>query len=385
MTGIMQIDIHGDLYRNTLNHTSAKRKEKIAALNYSYEGFVPAINRLLIKDVKNASRIAANRTLSFRSLFRARDWGSNIETLFSQLFYAAAMIGGFTVIDFIEIALNTAKGKKLIEKIIAGVNNPVSIIFWKSFNRKFPENSKKSVLTRLFWLVSDERLLLIKGQKQNRINTSKMLDQGMALLIYIPEGILGHDPARMEGEEWISDYVRSAFGKEDTPPEQRCGWVLLVDEGHNYPSSEIATAHVSLRKYKAAIYFDTQSKGQLSEHVRIAAQNSENLIAFESTYDDSTELFKQFGGKIPAEDLRNQITGSVNALIGGHIVCFDTFELGTPFKKENEDEIMAYSLERYYRPIEEVREEVMGSTNSSLIDVIKKATKKLKTQEVIYG
>ena len=148
----------------------------------------------------------------------------------------------------------------------------------------------------------------------------------------------------------------AALSREDTPEKDRRDFYLTVDEASNIATESLADMLSEARKYRLSLTLAGQYISQMTETVRDAIfGNSGTLVSFKVGAQDGEFLEREYSPVFNRTHLVNleQFSLYIKLMIDG--VSSQPFSAVTePLlegKTGNREKVVAYSRERYGRPV----------------------------------
>ena len=123
------------------------------------------------------------------------------------------------------------------------------------------------------------------------------MDSGKILFVNLAKGKIGETNSNLLGLILVSKLQVAAFGRADTPEEQRKEFYLYVDEFQNFTTDSFATILAEARKYKLGLNITNQYFAQLPEKIRDAVVgNVGTMISYRIGAEDAEFLTHELPG-----------------------------------------------------------------------------------------
>src|SRR5260221_1763008 len=166
---------------------------------------------------------------------------------------------------------------------------------YDKYNDKPSEQERRvqALMTRLRSLVVGRPLIRnILSQRQS-INFRRAIDRREILLIKLPTVSMKQD-ARLIGTILMAQISAAIFSYRDTPPEERPGVTLIVDEFQNFASPDFERLVSEARKFGARLVMAHQQRDQIPDYLDKPTLNARTIVCFRVEPGDANTMGKLF-------------------------------------------------------------------------------------------
>jgi hypothetical protein len=184
----------------------------------------------------------------------------------------------------------------------------LSIADWRSYrdNAGYRTESTSPIVNKVSAFLSYPVLYKVFTEKGEMLDFRKVMDERKILLVNLASGKLGFDASGLLGGMLVTSLGLAAFGRADTPEEERPAHFLYLDEFQNVTTQSLANFLAELRKFKLAIVMAHQYMHQLDTDIQHAViGNAGTLISFRLGAKDAPLLSREFAPKFEALDLQS--------------------------------------------------------------------------------
>jgi hypothetical protein len=169
-----------------------------------------------------------------------------------------------------------------------------------------------------------ERIRLILGQADGRLDFDKVLSEGRILLVSLAKGTLGESAANLLGALVLAKLWQAVLRRSVLAPEHRRPVSIVLDEFSDYVG--LATPLPDLlaqgRGLGASVVLAHQAVHQVPSDIRHAAlANCRSKVVWQLSADDARVLAREFHPYLTADDLQGLGPYEIAALIatGGSV------------------------------------------------------------------
>jgi hypothetical protein len=299
--GVVQIDVHGDLYRNS--------RSRLAVIAQ----YFPMLYRLLyLFDVTrpdwtvrwNPLEIALPDELPEERAGKLADVVSTVyhddPTTTNRMrwllwhLFMALILAGLDLTD----SLTFLRDREYREGLIEDLHYPELTGYWvEEFPSRHSEGMAwaESTLDRLGRFVTHPYVSeLLRGP--STLNWRQLMDQGAFVLIHAPKGKLGAEVSYLVCGLALAEMQNAALSRVDVPESERTPVSVQADEFANYITDSIREIIVESRKLGLELILAGQELNQLRMRgeslYRAVLGSVGNLIAFRLGREDAEVLVK---------------------------------------------------------------------------------------------
>lgn len=356
--GFCIIDPHGDLCETLLDYVPSYRVNDIVYLDPGDTERAFSLNPLQVQDDVQKELVVSGIVAIFQKLF-AFSWGPRLEYILRNTLLSIIEMPNATLLMVPELLTN----QKFRNKVVANLQEPVLINFWKNEFDKMPERMRNEamapILNKVGQFVQSTVIRNIIKSHHSTIDLARIMDEGKILLLNLSQGRLGEDNAALLGAMIITKIQLAAMARVNIPEEERRDFYLYVDEFQNFATSSFIKILSEARKYRLSLILANQYIAQVPEDVRAAIfGNAGTMMAFLIGATDATYMAKEFGERFKEEDLL--ALGNYQAITK---LCVDNVTQA-PFlaqtlplprsMTQNRNKVIASSKQRYTKVVNKI-------------------------------
>lgn len=363
--GVILIDPHGDLYRQTLELIPTRRIHDVVLIDPCDFDHAVGINFLECLGPYKAIQInfVVNEMIKiFDRLYDLKQTGGPI---FEQYMRNALMLAldndfsGATLMDIPVIFEDKDYRKFLIERC----PNDLIKTFWtkqaeKAGGEATLENLAPYITSKLNQFTHNAMLRPIIGQSKSTIDFRLAMDAGKILLVNLSKGLLGELDAMLLGMILVGKIFNSAMGRVTQMPEKRRPVFLYIDEFQNFVTDSVAHLLSEARKFGIFLTLANQNLAQLTTAntkqsiLDSVMGNVGSLMMFRLGAVDSEKLAVYTKPEFTAQDLQElpDFTAVARLIINNSPVkpfAFKTRPLVQSNERASIEEIINHSRKRY--------------------------------------
>lgn len=301
--GVGIIDPHGDLTEGILDYIPKRRVNDVVYLEAFDQERPFRLNVLEVHNEEQKHLVTSGVVSIFKKMF-GQSWGPRLEYILRNVVLTLVEAEGATLYD----ALKLMSNKKYRDKILAKIDDPVIINFWKKEFDVMQDRQRTEAVApiqnKLGQFVTSRPIRNIISHPTSTIDLAEIMDSGKILLLNLSQGKLGEDNAALLGAMIITQIQLAAMGRSFQKEEDRRDFFLYVDEFQNFATGSFTKILSEARKFRLALTLANQYIDQLEEDVRNAIfGNAGTLISFVVGARDATHLTKEYGGIYSDNDL----------------------------------------------------------------------------------
>lgn len=359
--GLAVLDPHGDLIDRVLETIPEDRVDDVILLDPSDEEFPVGFNILSAHSELEKTLLASDLCSVFRRL--ATSWGDQMTAVFSNaiLAFLESSRGG-ALADLRRFLVE----KPFREEFLPTVQDPEVVYFWQHEYPLLSGRPEGSVVTRLNTFLRPKPIRYMVSQRENRLDFTRIMDDGKILLARIPHGLIGEENAHLLGSLLVVKIHQLVMGRQSRQAESRRPFWLYIDEFHHFMTTSMASILSGARKYNLGLVLAHQDLQQLEGRDRDVASavisNAYTRICFRLGDHDARKMENGFFA-FDRNDLQSLGTGEAVSRVGR---AEHDFNLAVPWHEIQSgpeqqsviDTIQARTHERYARPRAEVEIEI---------------------------
>ena len=303
--GVCLIDPHGDLIENILDFIPQERVNDVVIIDPSDIEFPVSFNPLLNVKPELKHQVTQGLLEVLEKQFGA-NWTPRLEHVFrftclALLDYPEATMRGM-------IAMLTDRNYR--QKVIDYIEDDMVKRFWAvefaDWSEKFDTEAIIPLVNKLSQFLSNPLLRNIFGQKENKIDLEKIMNEEKILLISLSKGKLGEENSSFFGSMFITKLYQAGTARASMREEGRKDFYLYVDEFHNLVTTTFENLFTESRKYGLCISVAHQYMAQLLPQVLATVLgNIGTIVIFRVGGDDAARLEAEMKPVFQAEDMIN--------------------------------------------------------------------------------
>jgi hypothetical protein len=213
-------------------------------------------------------------------------------------------------------------------------------------------------------------LVNIFGQKENKIDFEKIMNNKKIILINLAKDKIGDENASFLGALFMTKIKQAGMARAKLNISEKNDFYLYIDEFNNIITDGFENILSESRKYGINLTVAHQYIGQLSQKIEQAVLgNIGTIILFRVGGDDATKLRSEFAPVFDVKDMINLGTGEfyIKMIINGE--SYDPFSSETlevlPSPHSSFKEEVLDSSRRFYATTEENANRIMNEDESS--------------------
>ena len=368
--GYCIIDPHGDFAVDNLKFIPESRIKDVVYFNPADTEFPVAFNPLELSDPARKPNVSSEVIGVLKRMF-GESWGPRLEHILRYTLLALLDRPETTLLDISRMLTD----REFRKETLSYCKDVTVLQFWKqefgTWNDKQVTESIAPVLNKVGAFTANPIIRNIIGQPKSSFDVRKIMDEGKILVVNLSKGLIGEDNAGILGAFLVTKVQLAAMSRSDIPDvKDRRPFYLYVDEFQNFATDSFAVILSEARKYGLNLTVANQYTAQMTDSVRDAVfGNVGTTISFRVSADDAPVLVKQFEPTFDESDLiqMNNRNFIISMIINGEKVpAFSATTLSIPeAPKDNLEEIITSSREKYSRPRAVVEEEIRETIEAS--------------------
>ena len=246
--------------------------------------------------------------------------------------------------------------QKVVEYITDDMVKRFFAIEFADWSEKFDTDAIIPLVNKLGQFLSDPLLRNIFGQKQNKIDISKLMNDEKIILINLSKGRLGEENSSFLGSIFLTKIKQAGMERAAIPEDERKDFYLYVDEFHNVVTQTFENILSEARKYALNLTIAHQYVGQIIPRIHQAVLgNCGSIITFRIGGEDAVKMKSEFAPVFDIKDMINLAVAEfyIKMTIDGE--SYDPFSAETlrvlpPTHPSYKNEIIAASRRKYSIP-----------------------------------
>jgi hypothetical protein len=303
--GFCLMDPHGDVIDAMLDFIPESRMEDVCIIDPSDAEFPASFNPLANVDPTFKHQLTQGLIEVMEKQFGA-NWTPRLEHVFRFTCLALLDYPHATMRGMISILTDRNYRQKVVEYIEDDMVKRFWAIEFADWSEKFDTDAIIPLVNKLGQFLSNPLLRNIFGQKENRINLEKLMNDGKIILINLSKGRLGEENASFFGSMFITKIKQAGMARASLPEKDRKDFYLYVDEFHNLVTETFENLLSEARKYGLCLTMAHQYMSQLLESVRGAVLgNVGSIVIFRVGGEDAEVLEAEMTPIFKAKDMIN--------------------------------------------------------------------------------
>ncbi|NQV00839.1 MAG: type IV secretion system DNA-binding domain-containing protein [Parcubacteria group bacterium] len=384
--GVCLIDPHGDLIENILDFIPEQRIDDVVLIDPADMDFPVSFNPLSNIDPALKHQVTQGLLEVLERQFGA-NWTPRLEHVFRFTCLALLDYPEATMRGMISMLTDRNYRQKVVDYIEDDMVKRFWAVEFADWSEKFDTDAIIPLVNKLSQFLSNPLLRNIFGQKENKVDLEKIMNEGKILLINLAKGKLGEDNSSFFGSMFITKLYQAGMARASMKEEDRKNFYLYVDEFHNLVTTTFENLFTESRKYGLCITVAHQYIAQLLAQVLATVLgNIGTIVVFRVGGDDAAKLAAEMKPIFEAEDMINLGIQEfyIKMAIDGE--TFDPFSAETlnvlPAVHESyKEEIIEQSRKKYTFPLEEVKKKLEEEERIKEEAEVKETTGKVKKPE----
>ncbi|MEK7569747.1 MAG: type IV secretory system conjugative DNA transfer family protein [Patescibacteria group bacterium] len=303
--GLCLMDPHGDIIETILDYIPKERIEDVCVIDPNDSEFPSSFNPLQNVDPSFKFILTQGLIEVLEKQFGA-NWTPRLEHVFRFTCLALLDYPHATMRGMISMLTDRNYRQKVVEYITDDMVKRFFAIEFADWSEKFDTDAIIPLVNKLGQFLSDPLLRNIFGQKENKIDIGKLMEDGKIILINLSKGRIGEENSSFFGSMFLTKIKQAGMERARIPPENRVDFYLYVDEFHNIVTQTFENILSEARKYALNLTIAHQYIGQLIPQVQHAVLgNTGSLVCFRVGGEDAVKLKPEFAPIFDVKDMVN--------------------------------------------------------------------------------
>jgi len=350
--GLCLIDPHGDVIEAMLDYIPKERIEDVCIIDPSDIDFPASFNPLSNVDPMFKFQLTQGLIEVLQKQFGA-NWTPRLEHVFRFTCLALLDYPHATMRGMISMLTDRNYRQKVVEYITDDMVKRFFAIEFADWSEKFDTDAIIPLVNKLGQFLSDPLLRNIFGQKQNKIDISKLMNDKKIILINLSKGRIGEENSSFFGSMFLTKIKQAGMERASIPEKDRKDFYIYVDEFQNVVTQTFENILSEARKYGLNLTVAHQYVGQIIPKVYQAVLgNVGSVISFRVGGEDAVKLKPEFAPLFDVKDMINLAVTEfyIKMTIDGE--SYDPFSAETlrvlpPTHPSYKEEIIASSRRKY--------------------------------------
>jgi len=326
--GLCLMDPHGDVIEDVLSFVPENRIDDVVIIDPSDMDYPVSFNPLQNVDPMFKHQLTQGLIEVMEKQFGA-NWTPRLEHVFRFTCLALLDYPHATMRGMISILTDRNYRQKVVEYIEDDMVKRFWAIEFADWSEKFDTDAIIPLVNKLGQFLSDPLLRNIFGQKENKINFEKLINEKKIVFINLSKGRLGEENSSFLGSMFITKIKQAGMARASIPEKDRHDFYLYVDEFHNLVTDTFENILSEARKYGIALTVANQYMRQLIPRVQAAVLGNVACIIIFRVGGDDAETLKP--DMTPVFDVKDMINLGMREFYIKMTIDGDTYD---PFSAE---------------------------------------------------
>ena len=350
--GLCLIDPHGDVIDAMLDYIPKERIDDVCIIDPSDIDFPASFNPLSNVDPMFKFQLTQGLIEVLQKQFGA-NWTPRLEHVFRFTCLALLDYPHATMRGMISMLTDRNYRQKVVEYITDDMVKRFFAIEFADWSEKFDTDAIIPLVNKLGQFLSDPLLRNIFGQKQNKIDISKLMNDRKIIFINLSKGRIGEENSSFFGSMFLTKIKQAGMERANIPERDRTDFYIYVDEFQNVVTQTFENILSEARKYGLNLTMAHQYVGQINPKIYQAVLgNTGSIISFRVGGEDAVKLKPEFDPLFGVKDMINLAVTEfyIKMTIDGE--SYDPFSAETlrvlpPTHPSHREEIIAASRSKY--------------------------------------
>ncbi|MGC9603571.1 MAG: type IV secretion system DNA-binding domain-containing protein [Minisyncoccia bacterium] len=303
--GLCLMDPHGDVIDAVLDFVPEERIDDVCIIDPADAGFPVSFNPLANVDPAFKHQLTQGLIEVMEKQFGA-NWTPRLEHVFR-----------FTCLALLDYPHATMRGMIMLlndrnyrQKVVEYIEDDMVKRFWAiefaDWSEKFDTDAIIPLVNKLGQFLSNPMLRNVFGQKENRIDLEKMMEEKKIIFINLSKGKLGEENSSFFGSMFVTKIKQAGMARAAMAESKRKDFYLYVDEFHNLVTETFENLLSEARKYGLCLTMAHQYMQQLIPAVQAAVLgNTGSIVVFRVGGEDAERLEAEMTPVFKSKDMIN--------------------------------------------------------------------------------
>ena len=350
--GLCLIDPHGDVIEAMLDYIPKERIEDVCIIDPSDTEYPASFNPLSNVDPQFKFQLTQGLIEVLQKQFGA-NWTPRLEHVFRFTCLALLDYPYATMRGMISMLTDRNYRQKVVEYIQDDMVKRFFAIEFADWSEKFDTDAIIPLVNKLGQFLSDPLLRNIFGQKENRIDISKLMNEKKIIFINLSKGRIGEENSSFFGSMFLTKIKQAGMERANIPEKDRVDFYIYVDEFQNVVTQTFENILSEARKYGLNLTMAHQYVGQINPKIYQAVLgNTGSIISFRVGGEDAVKLKPEFDPLFGVKDMINLAVGEIYIKMTIDGESYDPFSAETlrilpPTHPSYKAEIIAASRKKF--------------------------------------
>lgn len=350
--GLCLIDPHGDVIDSMLDFIPKERIEDVCIIDPSDTEYPASFNPLSNVDPAFKFQLTQGLIEVLQKQFGA-NWTPRLEHVFRFTCLALLDYPYATMRGMISMLTDRNYRQKVVEYIQDDMVKRFFAIEFADWSEKFDTDAIIPLVNKLGQFLSDPLLRNIFGQKENKIDIAKLMNDRKIIFINLSKGRIGEENSSFFGSMFLTKIKQAGMERANIPEKDRNDFYIYVDEFQNVVTQTFENILSEARKYGLNLTMAHQYVGQINPKIYQAVLgNTGSIISFRVGGEDAVKLKPEFDPLFGVKDMINLAVGEIYIKMTIDGESYDPFSAETlkimpPTHPSYKEEIIASSRRKY--------------------------------------
>ncbi len=309
--GLCLIDPHGDVIDAMLDYIPKERIEDVCIIDPSDTNFPASFNPLSNVDPAFKFQLTQGLIEVLQKQFGA-NWTPRLEHVFRFTCLALLDYPYATMRGMISMLTDRNYRQKVVEYIQDDMVKRFFAIEFADWSEKFDTDAIIPLVNKLGQFLSDPLLRNIFGQRENKIDISKLMNERKIICINLSKGRIGEENSSFFGSMFLTKIKQAGMERANIPERERTDFYIYVDEFQNVVTQTFENILSEARKYGLNLTMAHQYVGQINPKIYQAVLgNTGSIISFRVGGEDAVKLKPEFDPLFGVKDMINLAVGEI--------------------------------------------------------------------------
>lgn len=309
--GLCLIDPHGDVIDAMLDYIPKERIEDVCIIDPSDTNFPASFNPLSNVDPAFKFQLTQGLIEVLQKQFGA-NWTPRLEHVFRFTCLALLDYPYATMRGMISMLTDRNYRQKVVEYIQDDMVKRFFAIEFADWSEKFDTDAIIPLVNKLGQFLSDPLLRNIFGQRENKIDISKLMNERKIIFINLSKGRIGEENSSFFGSMFLTKIKQAGMERANIPERERTDFYIYVDEFQNVVTQTFENILSEARKYGLNLTMAHQYVGQINPKIYQAVLgNTGSIISFRVGGEDAVKLKPEFDPLFGVKDMINLAVGEI--------------------------------------------------------------------------
>lgn len=353
--GLCLIDPHGDVIDSMLDYIPKERIEDVCIIDPSDTEYPVSFNPLSNVDPMFKFQLTQGLIEVLQKQFGA-NWTPRLEHVFRFTCLALLDYPYATMRGMISMLTDRNYRQKVVEYIQDDMVKRFFAIEFADWSEKFDTDAIIPLVNKLGQFLSDPLLRNIFGQKENKVDIAKLMNEQKIIFINLSKGRIGEENSSFFGSMFLTKIKQAGMERAAIPEKDRKDFYIYVDEFQNVVTQTFENILSEARKYGLNLTMAHQYVGQIIPKIYQAVLgNVGSVISFRIGGEDAVKLKPEFAPVFDVKDMINLAVGEIYVKMTIDGESYDPFSAETlkvlpPTHESYREEIIASSRAKYSIP-----------------------------------